>query len=586
MTGPGRWRPGPTAGALGALVVGVLAVAAWLHRPMLADPAGMHLLGAFHDGHVWGFDRIAHLITGQEPFELSTPAAAFPGRADVRLLAWIPAIFVTPLNLVAGPLVAYNAAVLLTPVLSALGAWLLFRRLTGGRSWVAAAAALSYALCPFALGSLANGQVEKANHWVLPLFCWSLWRILQDGCGVRNVGILVLVTMAGVFTEPTLALLLPFAAVAQAFHALVVAPSPRLPVLGRSVAAAGLAACALLPAWLYFTGAPQEGATALEPGTEHPALELPRPSPLAQPEELLWAPAHLEQNPELANHVTYLGLALFLAATVLSVRRFPARGLAWAWVGLGVLLALGPRLASGGQYVLSDGRALRLPAWILEQAGYPLAVGGMYYRAVALASLGLSSLLAGGASVVGARRPGRVDLPVGAAVAWVVCALALADGIHATARLWPRPAAPVPGRALLQELAGDSTPGAVLDLPLETDTTGNGAHLLAAVFHRRPTTALASHTRVEHLGNLARVEASVQEAARLGGPAAARSALLASGYRCAIWRSGIRSYGRERSGWTAILGNPVAVDGLFYWDFSLGQTSGGGEGAPAGSVRP
>jgi len=544
--------------AVATTAVVLVALTAALHAPVLADLSNLRILGAFHDGHVWAFDRIAHLITGEEPWSRTTAMAAFPGKLDIRYLAWVPALLALPFRPLLGPLGAYNAVVLLSPALAGLAAWGLFRKALDADAWTAGAGAVTYALCPFALGNLANGQTEKASHWLLPLFLWALTALLEGpGWILPSLG-LVLATLAAAFTEPTLTLLVPLAAACQGVAALVGARGRRGPVLARLLVASALAAAALAPAWRYYTGPAVPDASTLNPGPEFSADVLPDPPPIAQPEDTFLGRGRRETNPELCNHVTYLGLPLLAAALVLSARRRRGWGLALAWAVTGTLVAFGPHLASGGQYVRWHGQTLRMPAWILESLHYPLRDAGMWYRVILLGSLGLSAALATGTTFQRRRW-------IGILLAWALALASVADGVHATWGLWPRPVARVPGRALLAQMASDPHPGGVIDLPMDTDTYGNGVHLVSAVFHGRPTTSLAAHTRVAEMPNLSKVWKDVEEATVTGQPDLTRAALCRRGYRYVVWRPNLRSFGRELSAWTAILGSPRTEDGTRIW---------------------
>lgn len=533
-----------------ALAFTLVLITAALHAPLLHDIRGLRVLGAFHDGHVWAFDRIAHIVTLQEPLALTTSLAAFPGSLDIRYLAWVPALLALPFRPLLGPLGAYNAVVILSPALAGLAAWLLFQRVSIAGPWTAAGASLSYALCPFALGNMANGQTEKLSHWLLPLSLWALCRFVESAPRWSSILLLVLTIWAAAFTEPTLTLILPVASLALGVWILGSADaSERRQKLLRLLLAALIAALALLPAWLYYHGAPVPGASVLQPGPEFSGDLLPDPPPVALLGETFLGSARRETNPALCNHVTYLGLPLILVAGILSLRRFPGRGLGLAWGVLGTVLAFGPRLAHNGRWFQIEGGSLWLPAHLLDLAQYPLEQSGMYYRFILLGSLGLGGLLAGGLS--GSRRAW-----IGALLAWILGLGAVADGVRATAPLWPRPVAAIPGAESLREMAQDPLPGAVLDLPMETDTHGNGLHLLSAVLHGRPTTALAAHTRIAETPNLHAIEADLQASIVAGDTDATRALLYRRGYRYVVWRPGLSSFGRDLAGWSRLLGLP------------------------------
>jgi len=73
-------------------------------------------------------------------------------------------------------------------------------------------------------------------------------------------------------------------------------------------------------------------------------------------------------------------------------------------------------------------------------------LGGMYYRAIALASLGLALIIAAG---LGRRRRDRAVV-----VAWLLVAIGLGGGLLATGPHWPRPVVPIRGLELISTMRG------------------------------------------------------------------------------------------------------------------------------------
>jgi hypothetical protein len=219
-------------------------------------------------------------------------------------------------------------------------------------------------------------------------------------------------------------------------------------------------------------------------------------------------------------------------------------------------VALGPVLVSGDSFVLWHERRLRLPVMLLEVLRYPTRTSGMYYRAVVLASLGLPLLLAAGWP----RRRARWLV----ALAWGLGLLPVADGWRISRDLWPPPSGPVPGRALLEAMAADPVPGAVLDLPVEGGTWEGGNAMIAATIHGRATTAMPRQTSRQYLPQTARLAALVDRALEAGEPEQAASLLADRGFRYLCWRPWLDDPQRLPALELA-LGPPMGDERLYCW---------------------
>lgn len=541
------------------MAVAVVSALLW---PLPTHLRTHHVLGAFHDGHVWCFDHIFRMLTFDQPWSLSTGRMGHPGPVDARFIAWVPALAAAVLRPLLGPLGAYNAVVLLSPAAAAVAVWALARRALGVPAWVAAGAALIYAVCPYALGCLANGQVAKFSHWVLPLTLLAFSELVHGPRRLVGALTLPLATVATTFTSPSTALFLPFAAVVWGGWSVIDRRGRRASTALLVAGALALTAASMLPAWWYYGDASGGSGSSFAPGAHlevgHVPLSAP---PMARPGDTFLGDGRREPNPELSTHVTYLGLPLLLVAAGLSIRRFRGRGLVWALLAVGVVVALGPRLAEDGGYVLVGGRQLALPAALLEAAGYPLASSGMYYRAIVLASLGLCLAIGGGLA--------RVRHPWAIALAWLLAGVAIADGVRSTRDLWPRRCEAVPARIAMEQIGASSADGAVFDYPLETGTFGNQAHLLAAVFHGRATTAVPKVTSVEGDPRLSRLDFQLMIAEAEGMPDVARATLFSRGFSHVVYRTvGERRGSSERL--ERIFGPPIRGEDVLIWPLAPG----------------
>ncbi len=537
-----------------------LVVTLWLLGLSPLDLADSRVVSAFHDGHVWAFDHIFRMLIGIEAHDGVTERIGYPGPVLVRFIAWAPALLAAPLQPLLGPLGAYNTVMVASPALAVVAAWGLLRRATAVGSWTAAGLALTYGLCPYALGVLQSGQAAKLQHWLLPVCLLAIsWAVRGPW---RPIGLVAcaLGGLAMAFTTPSTALFLPLAAGVWVLAELL-EQRPLFEPKRWAFAAGSLAALAagMFPAKLYLGDLRRAGMMlAFEPRAQS-VMELtglPYPAPMAQPEGLLLGVGGLAQQASDASHVVYLGLPLLVLAVVAGFRRGRGRIAGWGLLLVGVVVALGPVLVSGDAFVLWDERRLRLPAAILEALHYPTRTSGMYYRAVLLASLGLPLLLAAGWP--------RRGLRWLVLAAWGIGLLQIADGWRIGRQLWPPPSGELPGQALLEAMAADPVPGAVLDLPVEGGSWEGGNAMIASTVHGRATTGLPRQTSASYLPQTARLDALVRQALGLEDPTQAGAQLAERGYRYLCWRPWLDDPTRLPE-LEAALGESLGDEELYCW---------------------
>ena len=431
--------------------------------------------GFFHGGHVWCFAHMADMVLGDAVWQ--TENIGWPYTVQLRFIGWAPAVLVAPLQGLLGPIGAYNIALLLSFPLAALFGTRLIQ-VVGVRSWSAAAGGLVFAFSPVTLGFLAAGQVAKIQHWTLAV------ALLVLVGAVRQWRWLPVVPLAGLlvgFSSPTFAMFLPLAAGLWMTWAVWTNRRWIGPVI-RTVAALALLAYALL--WLrpHYDYQPRKGQLyAFAPSTAPPGTHQDLLPMVSRVDSMLVgseAAPSARGGGSQSVQIAYLGWPLVAADAALSVGSFAGRGLGWGTLLTGAVLSLGPRLADADGFVQrADGQEMLLPALLLSELGYPIARSGMYYRFLVLAGLGGGLLLA-----AGCRRRSRL--------AWLLAGLVIADGLSETRALWPRPSAPVPGLSLLEAMAADAEPGAVLAFPLKVNDHGGGEQILLSTLHGRPTNGL------------------------------------------------------------------------------------------------
>lgn len=456
-------------GAGPVLLVFVLALLAQLPAwwGWLADPAGRLLDNPFTGGHVWAADVVSDALwRGDWPDP--TDQAGFPGSRQARFVGWA---FLSAAALLR-PLFTASAVVhmagMVGPALGGSALVLLARELApGGRPVLQVAGGLLFAMSPVTLGAALSGQVENTQTWLLPLLLLLTLRAPQ------HLGWWPLVPVGwalAALTSPYLAMLAALVAPWAAWLAWRDGAAPE-----RALGPLVLAGLALLAVghWLDL-GAFRPEQVLYKPsfsGGAWPELWV-RPLPVAGVDTLLIGTTQAQVKATVI-HQPYLGLALLAGATLVGGAR---RRLALP-VLVGLLLALGPRLAWGGGPVTVAGMELILPAQLVRWLDLPLAHGGQYYRAVVLAHLGLAAMIAAG------RRPGRAVLA--GAVAGMI--LGCADALRSVAQFglpWPTLELP---REAWQALADDPVPGAVLNLPMHSPQLppNHPVRLAGHVVHRR-----------------------------------------------------------------------------------------------------
>lgn len=319
--------------AAGTAVLVVVVVTILLAGPGLfaadALPAG-----AFHPGHAFFGHHLATLPAGGR---LLHPVMGWPVLPEARPIALVP-LLAAAVTQGLGPLRAYGFAVLVGPVLTVLaaGAWMSqsSKMARAGSSWGERAApwvaAVGFALCPFALAALGNGQLAKQQLWVLPAVLWALdWHARRPGVG-RLMGVAG-VTLAGLVSAPSLAVQLPVAvglwwAVSRKFDA-------------RGLVGPVVVALSLVPGAWYLAGG-ANGAT--RPSVAGTGRHQAGVDSVAALDDLLLGWGTRGELLDSVNHTPVLGLPVLLAAL------WVGRGarLAWWLAVAGGVLALGPVLTT------------------------------------------------------------------------------------------------------------------------------------------------------------------------------------------------------------------------------------------------
>ena len=350
-----RWTA-HVAADLGFAVFALAAAFALFHDTW-ASPA-TRLIGVSEDPiqNVWLLGLTQHALAhGSAPW--TTTLIDAPSGVNLMWSPLMPlaSLLLWPVTAAAGPVVAYNVLATLTPVLSAVAAYIALRYFVRDRlaSWIGA---LLYGFSPYAIAQLL-GHPHAALGITPPLLLVVLNEILirRHGSARRN-GLLLaaLVVVQFFLSVEVLASELVMTVMGVAILA---ARSPQrvgevLPSLARVVAWAGppvLALCAW-PLAVQVLG-PGHVSGHIWPPSEFSAdaLNLVVPTALLQ-----FAPASLQQIPfqiDTTSQVwsSYIGVPLLAVVVVAMVRlRLFEVVLFSALFAVAALLSLGPSLLVGG----------------------------------------------------------------------------------------------------------------------------------------------------------------------------------------------------------------------------------------------
>jgi len=437
--------------------------------------------------HVWGYWWVAEaLSSGSWPGH--TEHLAFPDGGTLYFIDTVQAIVTVPLQWIVGPAMAYNMIVLFGIALSAFGAWLLARRVTGD-SVAAGVAMVIYGCSPHLLGQAYNGISETVCAGWLPISLWGLLRFLDRPNWKRaaTLGVLMATCMLtswyyGLFALISTIVIVGWRALRQPWI------QPWIKSLVRLSGAATLGGVLVMPLlWAFKTSldAPDALVTRDPEFVEasllyHNITDLLaffRPGKTPSPDLL----ALYGEELVIVIYLGWVGLFLLIAALFFT-RRHRELG-PWVWLGIFFFIfSLGPYLNIGGQMVEIDGRRVPLPFLPLFDAlplfsriSHPFRfVVGVSLSVAIIGSAGLRHMLRN----VGQR--GRL-VAVG-----LLCGLGLIEFTLASPASIPVPTSDATIPAAYTEIGIDPEPGAVLDLPLAVPNLERAVYVWYQAEHHRP----------------------------------------------------------------------------------------------------
>jgi len=459
-----------------------LALALAMMAPVLGDFRHVALGHENNDvwNHVWGYWWFATELRGGR-LPLHTDLLGWPLGGQLWFIDAMGGLLTLPINLLWGPVAAYNGDMLLQMLVCGVGAYVLALRAAG--SWPGAlAAGLAFMSSPHFLGQAYNGISETlAAGWMALALAVLLWALEQPSArrgaaAGAAVGFAALCNWYyGLFTGLT---------------AMVLA----LPVIWRqrqdrrlwwALLAGTVAMLAVVAAPLAMFRASMAGGDAL----------------VTRKQQFVWMTLILHNMTDLVSllrpgrHyspdlkavfdedlivVVYLGHALLwpaLAAPFLLTRRQRRRARPWVIAAVGfIVLTLGPYLYVAGHYVALGDRWIALPFLALFK-WVPMGSSVSHaYRFVIGACLALSVLLA--FLVRGIEARGLPALPIALGLA----GLRIAESLFGSPAVYPVPTTRFEAHAAYAQLDG----GAVWDLPVGIPVLARSRYLAGQVLHGQP----------------------------------------------------------------------------------------------------
>ncbi len=307
--------------------------------------------------HVWHLWWVQHaLATGSSP--LYTDLLYYPGGVNLAIhpVNIASGIMVAPITALAGPVLAFNVALLLAFALAGLGAYLLTQRV-GVSPHIAFVVGLLFTFSPFHTTKAYDGQLEMASLQWLVLYAWlllvaleerrSLWAILA-GIMLALVGYtsLYYLVYGAVYSLIAVLLWLPWRSGGRVL----------LTMLSRLLLVPATAALTMAPLLLGLA------STVIEMGQGGGDSSMLADLMIKRSANLLdfWLPSYLHPlwgsavaqlgpilHPGISAWNNALGYTTLALAVVGCVRAWPTarRWLVLALVGL--VLALGPQLLVG-----------------------------------------------------------------------------------------------------------------------------------------------------------------------------------------------------------------------------------------------
>lgn len=471
--------------------------------PVLPSPTTLAIGHTGNDvwNHVWGYWWVVEELSNLR-LPVRTEQLAWPYGGSLWFIDSLNAVLTLPVQLLAGPVAAYNASYLFNFALCGVGAYTLALHVTGSRVG-ATVAGVAYMTTPHLLGQAYNGISETCAAGWLPLAILAMRSTFSVPTAKRAV-------LAGVLTGINAlaswyyGLFAGFYLMAMLAGGLVSSlrnpgrtsrrrrerrqPAPSTHIQWGRVArllAIGVAATALVVVGPFSAFVATMGADDAMV-TRDPAFVWSTLIMHNMTDALALVVPGKFYSPDLKAVfgedlivVVALGHMLLWPAVVGAVVARDRLGWRWLWLALGfVALALGPFLYIGGDYLIVAGGWVPLPFLAFFKAFPMFSRISHAYRFVQGATVALCVLVAWVVAEVERRRGWTIALAVGV----VLGGGRAVESFTATAAVFPLPVSDVSPHPVFAALDG----GAVLDLPVGVPVLARSHYLSGQLVHGQP----------------------------------------------------------------------------------------------------
>ena len=450
--------------------------------PVLGDPTGTAIGHPNNDvwNHIWGYGFVAQSL-GSGEWPLQTDLMNWPEGGTLWFIDIFGALITLPINLISGPVAAYNAGLLIQWTLCGVGMYALAWRVT--RSMAGAwAAGICYQSMPHLMGQAYNGISETIAAGWLPLALLAIRALFHNPTG-RNALIagftLGLTALANWYYGLFAGMGLIGLSIRSIWRTRARLPSIVIP---RALVFLTTTLVVVGPAfWLFSSSMTTDDAVV----TRDP--------------QFVWATLVLHNMTDLVSFfrpgkhyspdlkalfgedllvIVYLGHALLWPA--LFGFGFALRRKMMSWAGLGAayfVLCLGPFLFVAGDYLQAFGGWIPLPFLALFKWIPMFSRISHAYRFSVGVTLVLCMLLAWTIRSLESRNVSAFS------VAIMISGLRVLECFYASPAHFPLPTAKVDVSPVVASLDG----GAVLDLPVGRPVLARSQYSMAQLFHGQPS---------------------------------------------------------------------------------------------------
>jgi len=483
------------------LIFGLLALG--MCAPVLSSPT---TLAIGHEGndiwnHVWGYWWVAEELSHFR-LPVHTEQLAWPYGGSLWFIDTLNAVLTLPIQAVAGPVAAYNAAYLFNFLLCGAGAYALSHQVTGSRVG-SAVAGVAYMTTPHLLGQAYNGISETCSAGWLPLAILAMRITFADPTARRAAfaGVLTGINALaswyyGLFAGFYLLVMLgtgwiqnrrPTSKPARRRRDrnIVIRPAPVpwtrvMRLLAIGVGATALVVVGPFAAFITTMGA-DDAMVTRDPSFVWSTLIMHNMTDvhaLFMPGKFYSPDLKAIFNEDLIV-VVAIGHLLLWPALVGAVVARDRMGRSWLALALGFLaLSLGPFLYAGGDYLTVSDGWVPLPFLAFYKAFPMFSRISHAYRFVQGATVALCVLLALVVSEVERRR----GLSVAMVVGLLLGSGRAVESFFFTPAVFPLPVSEVTSHPVFSAIKD----GAVLDLPVGVPVLARSRYLAGQLVHGQP----------------------------------------------------------------------------------------------------